>query len=282
MAEAEGHSGDASQFETLEAKIKLQLARIGAATVRGVAEAGFAAVLLYQVVFWIVMGRGRAQPVRIPATFERCVEVGIRALPIVTLMSVTVGVMLAIQGIYSLRLFGAEDQVVIGVAFSVTREFAPLITGVIVAGRTGSSLAARIGTMRISQELDALEVMGIEPVRFLVAPTLIAMVVMVPLLALWADTIMLVGAGFYVWAELGLTLGAYLDQIQELLRPEDVMHGFWKSILFGVLITLIGVINGANVEGGAEGVGRMTTRSVVLSISAIIVTDMIFGFITTR
>jgi phospholipid/cholesterol/gamma-HCH transport system permease protein len=281
MAEAEGHPSQ-GPFESLVGRVTTFLERVGAATFRGIAEVGYGAVLLFQVVFWIAMGRVRAQPVRVPATFERAMEVGIRALPIVTLMSTTVGMMLAIQGIYSLRLFGAEDQVVIGVAFSVTREFAPLITGVIIAGRTGSSLAARIGTMRISQELDALEVMGIDPIRFLVAPALIAMVIMVPLLTLWSDIIMLLGAGFYVWADLGLTLGAYFDQIKELLRPEDIMHGFWKSILFGILITLVGVINGANVTGGAEGVGRMTTRSVVLAISAIIVTDMIFGFITTR
>ena len=282
MAEAEGQAETKSGFESLVEKGRRFLESLGEGTMRAVSEVGFGAWLLIRVVFFIFLGPSRAQPVRIPATFERAMEVGIKALPIVTLMSITVGMMLAIQGIYSLRIFGAEDQVTIGMAFSVSREFAPLITGVIVAGRTGSSLAARIGTMRISQELDALEVMGIEAVRFLVAPALIAMVVMVPLLALWADVVMLLGAGIYIWAELGLTMGAYVHQLRDLLRPEDVMHGFWKSILFGILITLVGVINGAGVTGGAEGVGRMTTRSVVLAISAIIVTDMIFGFITTR
>jgi phospholipid/cholesterol/gamma-HCH transport system permease protein len=280
MAQADGQS--AHRHDSLASRLQAQAERVGRGAVSAVAEAGFGAWLLVQVVYWIVMGRNRAQPVRIAATFERCMEVGIRAVPIVTMMSATVGMMLAIQGIYSLRIFGAEDQVVIGVAFSVTREFAPLITGVLVAGRTGSSLAARIGTMRISQEIDALQVMGIEPVRFIVAPALIAMTVMVPLLTIWSDIVMLAGAGWYVNIELGLSFGAYIDQIRELLRPVDVMHGFYKSILFGVLITLVGVVNGANVTGGAEGVGRMTTRSVVLSISAIIVTDMIFAYITTR
>ncbi len=280
MAEAEGHQQ--TPGEALVARARAICERVGAATVSGVAEMGLGAWLLFRVVFFIFVGRGHAQPVSIPATFERAMEVGIRALPIVTMMSITVGFMLAIQGIYSLRIFGAEDQVVIGVAFSVSREFAPLITGVIVAGRTGSSLAARIGTMRISQEVDALQVMGIDPIRFIVAPALIAMTVMVPLLPAWSDIIMLAGAGWYVSIELGMSMGAYIDQIRELLRPVDVMHGIWKGLLFGVEITLVGVINGANVKGGAEGVGRMTTRSVVLSISAIIVTDMIFGYITTR
>ncbi|MCC6914858.1 MAG: ABC transporter permease [Rhodospirillaceae bacterium] len=263
-------------------RIAESLDRLGRAAVGGIAEIGLGAVLLYQSVYWIVLGRRREQPVRIAATFERCMEVGIRALPIVTMMSLTIGIMLAIQGIYTLRVFGAEEQVTIGVGISVVREFGPLITGILVAGRTGSSLAARIGTMRISQEVDALEVMGIDPVRFLVAPALIAMVVMVPLLALWADLLMLIGAGWYVSVDMGMSFAAYTQRIIDIVEVDDLMHGLYKSMLFSVLITLVGVINGANVKGGAEGVGRMTTRSVVLSISAIIVTDMIFAFITTR
>jgi len=271
-------SGD----RAIPTRIAQTLDRVGRAAVAGVAEAGLGAALLWKSIYWIVLGYRREQPVRIGATFERCMEVGIRALPIITMMSLTIGVMLAIQGLYTLRVFGAEEQVTIGIGISVVREFGPLITGILVAGRTGSSLAARIGTMRISQEVDALEVMGINPVRFLVAPALIAMVIMVPLLTLWADVMMLVGAGWYVSVDMGMSFAAYTDRIIEVLEVEDVMHGLYKAALFSVLITLVGVINGASVEGGAEGVGRMTTRSVVLSISAIIVTDMIFAFITTR
>jgi phospholipid/cholesterol/gamma-HCH transport system permease protein len=266
----------------MPARIAESLDRVGRSAVRGVAEIGLGAVLFWQSVFFIVLGRRREQPLRLGAAFERCMEVGIHALPIVTLMSLTIGIMLAIQGIYTLRVFGAEEQVTIGVGISVVREFGPLITGILVAGRTGSSLAARIGTMRISQEVDALDVMGINPVRFLVAPALIAMVVMVPLLTLWADLMMLIGAGWYVSVELGMSFAAYTDRIIEVVEVDDLMHGLYKAALFSILITLVGVINGANVEGGAEGVGRMTTRSVVLSISTIIVTDMIFAFVTTR
>lgn len=263
-------------------RVTQSLERIGRATIAGVAEVGFGAVLFMQSVFWTVMGSRRAQPVRISMVFERCMEVGIAAIPIVTMMSVTIGMMLAIQGIYTLSTFGAEQQVTIGVGISVVREFGPLITGILVAGRTGSSLAARIGTMRINQEVDALEVMGINPVRFIVAPALISMIVMIPVLTFWADIVMLAGAGWYISVELGVSLAAYTDSLTEIIIVDDVMHGLGKSLLFAVIITLVGVINGALVEGGAEGVGRMTTRSVVLAISAIIVTDMIFAFITTR
>ncbi|MBF0305545.1 MAG: ABC transporter permease [Alphaproteobacteria bacterium] len=230
----------------------------------------------------MVLGRARRQPVRLPAIFDQAMEIGIRALPIVTVLAGTIGVMLAIQGIYSLRPFGAESRVTTGIALSVVREFAPLITGILVAGRSGSALAARLGTMHINQEVDALRVMGINPVRFLVVPALLAMLVMVPALTLWADFVALLGAGLYVSGELSMSLAVYAERCLESLKLNDLTHGLSKSAIFAVLITLVGVVNGASVSGGAEGVGRVTTRSVVHAISAIVVTDMIFVFAVTR
>jgi phospholipid/cholesterol/gamma-HCH transport system permease protein len=209
-------------------------------------------------------------------------QCGVRALPIVSLLAATVGVMLSIQGIYQLRRFGAEDQVVIGVAFGMTREFAPLITGILVAGRSGSALAARLATMTISQEVDALRVMGINPVRFLVVPSLLAMLLVLPALVIWADLVSLVAAGVYVSGALGMTLQAFALQTLDLLASADVMHGVWKSLFFAVLVTLIGIVDGAAVSGGAEGVGRVTTNSVVHGITAIVLTDMLFVLATTR
>lgn len=256
--------------------------RVGRATVSGVGEIGFAAALLLQAVFWIMVGARRKQPVRVAAIFAQGFEVGIQAIPIVTVLAATIGAMLAIQGIYTLRTFGAEQQVVLGVALSVTREFAPLITGILVAGRSGSALAARLGTMKISQEIDALTVMGINPVRFLVAPALIGTVVMLPALTFWADLVAMLGAGLYTSAELGMSLQAFALATLEALTIDDVLHGLGKATLFAVLIVLVGVVNGALVTGGAEGVGRMTTRSVVHAITAIVITDMVFAFLLTR
>lgn len=258
------------------------LERVGRGTVEGVAEAGFAASLLAESVFWLVAGRRRRQPVRIPAMFQEMMTVGINAVPIVTILAGAVGWMLAMQGIYQLRIFGAESRVTIGIAFSVTREFAPLITGILVAGRSGSALAARLGTMSINQEIDALRVMGINPVRFLVAPSLVAMLVMVPVLTFWSDLVGLFAAGVWVHIDLGVSLAAYWDEIFNLLRTSDIWHGVGKSAIFAVLITLVGVVNGARVTGGAEGLGRATTRSVVHSITAIIITDMLVVFLATR
>ena len=258
------------------------LEHAGRATVEGVKEFGYAAALFFESIYWLVVGRRWRQPVRMASVFSEAMEIGILALPIVTVLSMTIGIMLAIQGIYTLRLFGAESRVTLGIALSVTREFAPLITGILVAGRSGSALAARLGTMNINQEIDALRVMGINPVRFLVAPSLVAMMVMVPLLTFWADFVGLLGAGIYVGIDLGMSLGAYADEVFNLTSVEDLTHGIGKSIIFAALITLVAVVNGASVTGGAEGVGRATTRSVVQAIAAILITDMLFVFLTTR
>lgn len=263
-------------------RLALFLDHLGHRVVAGVAEFGFAAALVGECLFWLVMGRKRRQPVRLTPIIIQAMEVGIGALPIVTVLCGTIGVMLAIQGIYSLKLFGAESRVTAGVALSTVREFAPLITGILVAGRSGSALAARLGTMRINQEIDALTVMGVSPVRFLVAPALVAMMVMLPCLTLWGDLVGLFAAGLYIAPQLGSSLGAYADEVITLIQMNDVLHGLAKSAIFAILITIVGVVNGASVTGGAEGVGRMTTRSVVHAISAIVITDMIFVFMVTR
>ena len=258
------------------------LDRLGRWAVAGVAEFGFAAALVGECLFWLAVGHKRRQKVRLGPVVTQAMEIGIGALPIVTVLTGTIGIMLAIQGIYSLKLFGAESRVTLGVAMSTVREFAPLITGILVAGRSGSALAARLGTMRINQEIDALTVMGVSPVRFLVAPALVAMLVMLPCLTLWGDLVGLFAAGLYIAPQLGSTMGAYADEVISLIKLNDMLHGLAKSAIFAVLITIVGVVNGASVTGGAEGVGRMTTRSVVHAISAIVITDMIFVFMVTR
>lgn len=255
---------------------------VGRGAVRTLETVGFGATLVIDAAYWLLLGRRRGQVVRPQPVFAEMMEIGIRAIPIVTMLSITIGIMLAIQGIYQLSRFGAEDQVVIGVAFGMTREFAPLITGILVAGRSGSALAARLGTMTINQELDALQVMGVNPIRFLVVPSLLAMLVMLPALVIWADVLSLIGAGLYITADLGMTLGTYMNQTLDLLSSGDVLHGIEKSVIFAVLITVIGISDGAAVEGGAEGVGRVTTNAVVHGITAIVLTDMLFAFATTR
>ncbi len=256
--------------------------KTGKHIVSNVEEIGYCGVLLVESLYWLIAGPRMRQPVRVSSVFVQMMEIGIQAVPIVAVMGVTIGVMLAIQGIHTLKLFGAESQVTIGIALSVTREFAPLITGILVAGRSGSALAARLGTMKINQEIDALHVMGVNPVRFLVVPALLAMLVMVPSLTLFSGFASMLAAGLYVGLDLKISLAAFIQQAIDILSVDDLMHGLGKSFIFSILIAVIGVVNGAMVTGGAEGVGKATTRAVVQSILALVVTDMIFAFVVTR
>jgi len=258
------------------------LENLGRRAVSGVEEAGYVLALLAESIFWIFAGPFLKQPVRVPAVFTQMMSIGIAAAPIVFILSFAVGVMLAIQGIHTLKTFGAESQVVVGIALSEMREFGALITGILIAGRSGSALAARIGTMQVNQEIDALRVMGINPVRYLVSPALLAMLVMVPTLTFFADLAGLLGGAIYSALELGMSYSAYWDRTIEVLEADDVMQGLIKSGVFATIIALIGVTNGFAVTGGAEGVGRATTRAVVLSISYIVLADMMFTYFLNR
>lgn len=257
------------------------LDKTGRYVVAGIEEIGNGGMMVAESLYWLFFGYRMKQPVRMNAVIQQMQEIGISAIPIIALLAGSISTTLAIQGIYTLRIFGAEGHVTAGLAFIVVREFAPMITGILVAGRSGSALAARIGTMKINQEIDALKVMGVSPVRFLVAPPLIAMLIMVPCLSMMSNVVGLYLAGVYINLELGISLAAYLDQIIEILTVEDVLHGLGKSAIYAVEIAVIGVVNGAGVQGGAEGVGKATTRSVVQSISAIIITAMVVVILST-
>lgn len=256
--------------------------RLGRRVTDYVAEWGYYCTLVFESLYWLALGPAKQQPVRLRTVAAQMVEIGIAAIPIVFVLSFAVGIMLAIQGIHTLKVFGAESKIVVGVALSVTREFGPLITAIVVAGRSGSALAARIGTMTVSQEIDALSVMSINAVRFLVAPVLAAMLVMLPALTFVSDVSALAGAAMFSSLELGLTMRAYALETVNVLSAYDVLQGLMKSIVFAFIIALVGVSNGFQVTGGAEGVGRGTTRAVVLSIVYIVLADMIFTWLLSR
>jgi phospholipid/cholesterol/gamma-HCH transport system permease protein len=258
------------------------LEHLGRRTVIGIEELGYAFSLLIESLYWLFFGLHRKQPVRVSAIFSEAVKIGVSAIPILAMLCFAVGVMLAIQGIATLKTFGAESQVVVGIAISVTREFSPLIVSILVAGRSGSAITARIGTMLESQEIDALRVIGINPVRYLAAPLLVAMLLSLPMLTILGDVMGLLGGAVYSALEMHMSLGNYADRTFEVLTVDDVRQGLIKSVIFAGIIVLVGVSNGFQVRGGAEGVGRATTRSVVLSISFIVLADMIFTYFLNR
>ncbi|HFD81005.1 MAG TPA: ABC transporter permease [Gammaproteobacteria bacterium] len=255
---------------------------VGRRFVAGVEEFGYGGTLLVESLFWLLLGRWFRQPVRLPAVAEEMMSIGVRAIPVLVILAFANGAMMAMQGIYTLRDFGAESHVVPGIAMSVVREFGVLIAGIVVAGRSGSAIAARIGTMQMAQEVDALRVMGISPVRYLVAPVLAAMLLMMPALTVLANCLAIVGGGVFSVMELHIGWVTYFDRVLAVLSSDDIAQGMIKSLVFGVLITLVATANGFSASGGAEGLGRATTRSVVLCISAIVVADMIFTFFLSR
>ncbi len=258
------------------------LAGAGQRSVAVLEEVGYVFALLLESIYWALLGRWQQQPVRLAPVFAAAMAVGVSAVPIIALASFAVGAMLAIQGIYSLRAFGAESRVVLAIAISVTREFAPLITGIFVAGRSTSAVAAQIGTMQVAQEIDALAVIGINPVRYLVSPLLVAMLVMMPALVVMSNLVALTGGALYCNLELGMPVSAYVQTTLDAITPSDVWQGLTKSLVFGTIVTLVGASNGFTVTAGAEGVGKATTRAVVLSIASIILADMIFSYFQSR
>jgi phospholipid/cholesterol/gamma-HCH transport system permease protein len=203
-------------------------------------------------------------------------DVGVRALPILSLITFFIGLILALQGAYELRRFGAINYVAATVAISMTRELGPLITAIVVIGRSGSSFAAEIGTMRVTEEIDALETMAISPVDFLVAPKLVAMVVMVPCLTIWANAMGILGGSLFgVW-QAGFTFVRYMQVSVDALILRDITTGLMKSVIFGATITAVGCLEGLSTGVGAEQVGRATTAAVVKSIFLVILEDVVF------
>lgn len=245
-------------------------------------EVGYHFSLLVESFYWLLVGPFINQPVRLHNIFSEMVKMGVMAIPVVVLLSFSNGVMMAIQGIVTLQEFDAESQVVPGLAYSVTREFGVLIAAIVVSGRSGSAIAARIGSMQMSQEIDALRVMGIEPVRQLVAPIIISMLVMMPVLTIFADSAALIGGGLYAGFVLKLSLGTFVDRCFNVLTVYDFAQGMYKSLVFGLLIALIACANGFSVTGGSEGLGHATTRSVVFSIAMIVLADMVFTLFLSR
>ena len=252
--------------------------QVGRKFVAGVEDFGYGAALLGESLFWIIFGYWFQQRVRLQAVFAEMMDIGVQAILVLSILAFANGAMMAMQGIYTLQDFGAESQVVSGIATSVTREFGVLIAGIVVAGRSGSAIAARIGTMQMAQEIDALRVIGVAPVRYLVAPVLIAMLIMMPILTILADSMAILGGGLLSVMELHISMETYFDRVLAVLEPGDIWQGLIKSLVFGVLIALVSTSNGFSASGGAEGLGRATTRSVVLCIGSIVVADMIFTF----
>lgn len=206
-------------------------------------------------------------------------RVGVDALPIVGLISFLMGLIMAFMSAVQLQQFGANIYVASLVALAMVRELGPIMTAIIVAGRSGSAFAAEIGTMKVSEEVDALITMGFRPSMFLVAPKVIASVLVVPFLALFSNLFAIAGGLLIGVSTLDLTLHSYMTQTMNTLSIFDINWGIFKSALFAVLIATVGCFKGYQVRGGAASVGQATTSAVVVSIFLIILVDSILAVI---
>jgi phospholipid/cholesterol/gamma-HCH transport system permease protein len=207
------------------------------------------------------------------------IQSGVNAVPIVSLILLLVGIISGYQGAIQLKQFGADIYIADLIGVSITRELGPLMTAILVAGRSGSAFTAVIGTMKVAEEIDALRVMGFSPMRFLVIPRVYAVSLSIPFLVMIGNLAGIVGGLISGLATLDITSIGYFIQLQKAVSLGDIASGLAKSVIFGFLIASIGCYRGLKVQGGAENVGHYTTLSVVNGIFAIIIADTIFTFI---
>jgi len=233
--------------------------------------AGGVSILLGETLFWVPI-----PPFRRKMVFEQMSKIGVDSLPIVTMISLFTGMVLALQSAYQMQRFAAEMYIASLVAISMSRELAPVLTALIVAGRVGASITAELGTMKVTEQIDALETLATNPIKYLVVPRLLALILMLPLLTLYADVIGGLGGYIVGTMKLNISHGMYMKNTWGPLKYKDIYTGLIKSFFFGCIICITACYEGMKTEGGAEGVGRSTTSSVVVSFILIIASDCFF------
>ena len=229
--------------------------------------------LFLQSLYWIFIGPLIKKPFSWSATSHQMVFAGVYSLIIVSFVAFFTGIVLAMQSAYQLVQFGVKSLVASLVSVSMARELGPVFTALVVAGRVGSAITAEISSMKVNEQIEALDTMAINPVRFLVVPRLLALAVMLPCLTMLADLVGMLG-GFVIGVfSLKISPGLYMDMTVRFLQLKDIHTGLFKAFVFGIIIAIVGCFEGLNARGGAEGVGRSTTVSVVSSFIMIILAD---------
>jgi len=252
-------------------KILRRIQSIGAAIVDSLDYAGSFARLFFQTLFWVFV-----PPFKSERTFDQAKKIGIESLPIVSLVSFFIGVILALQTAYQMQKLSSEIYIANIVALSIVRELGPVITSLIVAGRCGAAVTAELGTMKVTEQVDALETLATSPVKYLVVPRFLAFTFMMPVLTIYANLVGIIGGYLICVYRLGIRSGMYLNLTFHSLQIKDLTTGLIKTIVFGIIIAMVGCLEGLRVEGGAEGVGKATTKSVVVSFILIIAADCVF------
>jgi len=241
---------------------------IGSYILRFVEESGRVMVLFVQTFGWTFR-----RPLQGREILKQMEEVGVRSFPVVIITAAFTGMVLALQSYTGFKRFGAETMVGTVVALSVTRELGPVLTGLMVSGRVGSAMAAELGTMRVTEQIDALYTLATNPIKYLVVPRFLAAMIMLPVLVIFADVIGILGGYLVSVSILGTNPTIYVRRTWDFLELNDIYSGLLKAVFFGMIIATISCYQGFYTQGGAEGVGRATTKAVVLSSLTILVSN---------
>jgi phospholipid/cholesterol/gamma-HCH transport system permease protein len=245
---------------------------IGSVSILFLQESGKITLLLWKAVLLIFQ-----RPFNLKDILRQMEEVGIKSMPVVLITGAFTGAVLALQSYTGFQRFNAETFVGTVVALSITRELGPVLTGLMVSGRVGSSMAAELGTMQVTEQIDALYTLAVNPIKYLIVPRLLAALIMMPVLVIFADLIGIAGGYFVSVKVLSSNPYTYMERTWNFLELNDIFSGLFKAAVFGVIIATISCYQGFFTRGGAEGVGRATTKAVVLSCLLI----LIFNYIIT-
>lgn len=263
---------------TAEAEAAPILERVGRACVRAWEAVRTLLTFVGELAVALLQAALHPRQVRWKDAWLTAERAGVDALPIIGLIGFLLGLIMAFQSAIPMRQFGADIYVANLIGLSMLRELGPLLTAIILAGRSGSAFAAEIGTMKVKEEIDALTTMGLEPVRFLVVPRVIAAVAITPVLAIFADLFGLIG-GAVVMRSLGFPLVTYVHQIQSSVVPRDMLGGLAKALVFGLVVAAIGCLRGLQTTTGATAVGESTTSAVVSGLILITIVDGVFAVV---
>lgn len=255
--------------------MKNPVAIMGRIVLNTTSEVGSILALFYNTLSWIFIGPFKGKTASRESIFVQMVFAGVQSVVIVFFVSLFTGIVIAMQSAYQLKQLGAVIYVAPMVSISMARELGPVFAALVVAGRVGSAIAAELGTMKVSEQIEALETLALDPVRFLVVPRFLALLVMLPCLTVMADIVGILGGLIVGVFNLQLNLYRYLTFSFDFMKWKDIWTGIVKSVVFGTAIALISCHVGLNTKGGAEGVGKSTTMSVVISFIMIILLDCI-------
>jgi phospholipid/cholesterol/gamma-HCH transport system permease protein len=250
------------------------LDRFGRATINFFEYAGGLTLLSAESVGFMARLR-----IRFAATITQCAFLGVQSAVIVMLTSLFTGMVISLESAQQAVAYGFGNFVGGAVAYTSVRELGPMLTGVVVAGRVGSAIAAELGSMVVTEQIEALRSMGLEPTRFLVVPRLCALLVMLPLLTIFADVVSMLGGAWIAQTFAHISYDSFVSSVRESIDMTDILKGLLKSLVFAAIIALVGAYQGLSTRGGAAGVGRSTTGAVVVSIILIFISNFVLSFL---